>query len=122
MLPKTNTLACSLYQVSVGVELGLVCKPVERATCLGDRCRRQLLGIPDLDQHMHPGVGGNAAADQLGRNLPGLGVKNNSLASHSLTSRPFYLESGVLVCTNLLTTAGQYISRVFDRRVYPCYA
>jgi hypothetical protein len=60
---KGEHLTCSLYQVSVGVEFELVRKPVERATCLGDRCRRQLLGIPDLDQHMHPGVGGNAAAD-----------------------------------------------------------
>jgi len=36
------------------------------------------LGI-HLDQHMHPGVGGDAAADQLRRNLPGLGIKTDSL-------------------------------------------
>jgi hypothetical protein len=27
---KGEHLSCSLYQISVGVEIGLVCKPVER--------------------------------------------------------------------------------------------
>ena len=86
---KGEHLACSLYQVSVGVELGLVRKPVERATCLGDRCGRQLLGIPDLDQHMHPGVGGNAAPDQLRQKPAGLGVKNDLSTAYSF--RPLIL-------------------------------
>jgi hypothetical protein len=40
---------------------------------MSDRCRRQLLGTLNLDQHMHPSVR-DAATDQLSRNLPSLGV------------------------------------------------
>ena len=76
---KREQLACSLYQIRVGIELRLVCKPVECTPCLSDRRRRKLFGIPDLDQDVHPGVGGNAAANQLSRNLPDLGVKRNPL-------------------------------------------
>ena len=45
--------------------------PVEGVPRLGDHC-------PDLNQHMHPGFSGNAAANQFGRNLPGLVLKSDS--------------------------------------------
>lgn len=55
-----------LDQVGVGVELGFLGKPVETLSGLCNRGHRELAARVHLDQHMHPGMRGNAAADEFG--------------------------------------------------------
>jgi hypothetical protein len=67
-----------LDQIGVRVERRLFGQPIETLSSLCDRGRREFSARSHLDQHVHPGMRGNAAASEFGRDL----------ASFVLRSRP----------------------------------
>ena len=74
MLPNEH-LAGALHEV--GVELQVV----EALAGLRERRHRRLGGVQDLDQHMNAGVGCYTPPGELGRDLSGLGFKDDLMHS-----------------------------------------
>src|SRR5208283_462157 len=69
--------AGALDEIGVGVELGLVGQPVQGSASLGDGRHWGISVFEQLDDHVDPGIGGDATAGEFGRELSGLSIKND---------------------------------------------
>jgi hypothetical protein len=67
----------SRHQIGVRVELRLFGQPIETFPSLCDRAHGEFTTRSQLDQHVHPGVRGDAAASEFGRDLASFGVEDD---------------------------------------------
>ena len=66
-----------LDQIGVRVEFRLFGQPIETLSGLCDRGQGEFTARSHLDQHVHPGMGGNAAASEFSREGNSFGVEDD---------------------------------------------